>query len=134
MAGAAKCNAGQAPLILTLPHARFKHAHVNGSGRGSSVDPLLNYSVMLKALGAAVSALAAVGGRLWAGLADGRIRVIDVVSGAGLREWQAHNAGVASLAPIGTRIALLGMDGAVKLLAASVPCDSDAEAWCVSRS
>ena len=84
-----------------------------------------------------MSSLAAVGGRVWAGLHDGRISVWDAAPGVAptlLGVWQAHGMCVIGLALAGTRVVSLGADGSVKAWAATSPCEQDADARCAYSS
>lgn len=84
-----------------------------------------------------MSSLAAVGGRVWAGLHDGRISVWDAAPGVAptlFGVWQAHGMCVIGLALAGTRVVSLGADGSVKAWAATSPCEQDADARCAYSS
>ena len=66
--------------------------------------------------------MAAVGPCGWFGLADGRIKIL---APGRVREWRAHEAGVISLVPCGSRVYSLAADGSIHGWCSTSPNDSD---------
>ncbi len=84
-----------------------------------------------------VSCLAAVGPRLWVGLADGRIRVLGEPKGGPggpggaavvEEEWLAHEAGVSALVPARSRVVSMAADGHIRAWCSTLPCPDEQQA------
>lgn len=69
--------------------------------------------------------MGAVGGSIWQGLADGRVKVY---SGHKVREWKAHESGVISVVPCGSRVYTLAVDGSVHGWCSTSPTEHDVNA------
>lgn len=96
----------------------------------------MQLAVYTQDLGVRVSSLAAVGTRMWVGLHDGRVSVLDAAPGlspAPLTTWAAHDMCVISLALAGTRVFSLGADGSIKAWAATSPGEHDVHARCEQK-
>ncbi|BDA49078.1 probable type I inositol polyphosphate 5-phosphatase 12 [Coccomyxa sp. Obi] len=86
--------------------------------------------IFKKDMGICVSCLAAVGPRLWVGLADGRIRVLGERAGgpggvAVEEEWLAHEAGVLALVPSRSRVFSMAADGNIRAWCSILPCPDE---------
>lgn len=92
---------------------------------GLSAHVLLRmaYMLWLQDMCGKVTCLAAVGPRLWAGMADGRIRV--VADKAVTREFRAHDAGILRITPAGSRVYSLAADGSVRGWCSTIPSEQD---------
>ena len=66
--------------------------------------------------------MAAVGVAVWFGLVDGRIRLLH---GSKVKEWAAHEAGIISLVPCGSRVYTLAADGSICGWCSAIPTDFD---------
>lgn len=72
--------------------------------------------------------LAAVGDRVWVGLASGALRVLSTAAKpALLGEWAAGDTPVTALVQAGRRVFSLTLDGAVRAWSAAVPSPHDQE-------
>lgn len=69
-----------------------------------------------------VSSMTAVGPSVWLGLADGRIKIL---APGRMREWRAHESGVLSLVPCGSRVFSLAADGSIRGWCSTSPNDFD---------
>ncbi len=93
-------------------------------------------------MGVCVSCVLAVGRRIWAGLADGRIRVLgEPVQESQLpppgpgpapgptpvteEEWLAHENGVAVMAPARSRVVTMSADGSIRAWCSTLPCQPE---------
>lgn len=101
---------------------------------------LISLACGVQDMGVCVSCLAAVGTRLWVGLADGRIKVLGErpggVGGAAggpggvvvEEEWLAHEAGVSALVPARSRVVSMAADGNIRAWCSTLPCPEEQQA------
>lgn len=80
---------------------------------------------LVQDVGGAITAMLAVGPRMWAGLADGQIRIVE--PGNVMVQFRAHSNKIMSIVHCGARVYTLAEAGAIKGWASDLPSPHDAE-------
>jgi hypothetical protein len=76
-----------------------------------------------------ITALAAVGSSIWVGDTQGRLWVLDAVTGSLTRSWKAHVFPVRSIAPAGHLVYTLGKAGSIRAWPACAPQPALTAGW-----